>query len=460
MIRILCFAVLELISPLHVGSGKKDDPLSDNPVLRAMSGLPFIPGGTLSGIFSQTLGQQHRREWLGHPSVQGKDDNKPSRVVFDDAFPIKTQWKSLLHPVDVRTSVTIKRKTLTAKQDHLFQTETLPKGLKFCFCSRFDADNQDELDSFKKHVENFLETGLPFGGKTNSGIGQWKTEKIYYVAFDMTKSGDLKNWMLKGHGFSWNGTVEHLKDFQPIEKKVKQDTGGGKRWRVKMKSKIDGLHLVAAMSGIPVKKMPDIEQATRRIIDGDGDLQKEYVDYGSSVKGQFRSIIEMILRTRLHRRGYDENQIIQAVPVDPAPGRKADKKNWDAVNQLLGSTEQKGNFRANEMVWKDAEVKREDHIKLCEFTQQTISGAKFEFAPLCKGKSELEISLPSDAAGWQKELVSHAARLLSLNILPFGGHASRGYLGVTFENPSYPDGDPPSGYLKEKVDSYNPNKPG
>ncbi|EFI34764.1 protein of unknown function DUF324 [Desulfonatronospira thiodismutans ASO3-1] len=452
MIRILFFATLEMVAPLHIGSGKKDDPLSDNPVMRNTAGMPFIPGGSLSGLFARILDEKQKIDLLGYPSSHKKGDNKPSRVTFDDALPIPQQQYSILHPVDVRTSVTIKRDTLTAKQNHLFQSEVLPVGTRFCFSCRFDAENEEQASEFRELVNTFLNMSPPLGGKTNSGKGQWKADEFHIARFDLSTPEGVREWVLKGHGFNWTGDPSTL-DFSSKEKNIPVQNLGDERWRVRIQAEIDGLHLVAAMSGVPVKESPDIEQATRQRIDDQGVLQPEYVDFGSSVKGQLRTIMEMILRTHLKSHGLSKKQVEQELIPDPAPGQKDPKSKWVNAAQFFGSTEKKGGFRACEMVWHDADISREDHIRLCEFTQQTISGAKFEFAPLCKGRSELEISVPKDSPDWQKELLSHAAILLSLDILPFGGHASRGYLGAKFSSPEYPDGKPAQGELKSLVES-------
>ena len=53
--RLLCYARLRLTSPLQIGSGSRNNPFTDWPVVRDVRGVPFIPGGTLAGALAASL---------------------------------------------------------------------------------------------------------------------------------------------------------------------------------------------------------------------------------------------------------------------------------------------------------------------------------------------------------------------------------------------------------------------
>ncbi|MCK4447322.1 MAG: hypothetical protein KAW56_09600, partial [Candidatus Marinimicrobia bacterium] len=201
---------------------------------------------------------------------------------------------------------------------------------------------------------------------------------------------------------------------------------------------IDGLHLSAGSSGIPIKGMPDIQQVQRQKIDydnGNAKFVSEYVDYGTAIKGRFRTAMEMLLRTYLHRNEIPKDNITKIVPADPSEYN--DKYVSDDLKKFFGGKKYKGAWSVREKVWTNPHLSREDHIKIDEFTQQTIEHAKFDFAPLSQGKTDVFILLnPGHNESWQKTLLYLTAELLALNLLPWGGHGSRGYLGatITFEN--------------------------
>lgn len=433
-LRTICFFIAEMVSPGHVGSGRKDDPFSDCPILRTQAGIPFIPGGSWAGIFCQSLPSKLCSKWMGQ-----EDPPKPSRVIWNDALPVSGQRETLLHPVDTHTSVTILRRSLTAKPDHLFSSETLPIGTQFPVSCRMDAESEEESNAFIHHLKQFLRTAPRIGGKVNAGLGRWKTDALYVVTLNLKEPGNLALWMKEGHGFCWSGKENELREVfkeavSEIQLAPDSDTT---EWSMTLKATIQGLHMVAGSSGLPVKDAPDTRQAERQRIDGEGKLTTEFVDFGTSVKGQVRTIMEMLLRTHLKRLGKNNDIILRIVPQDPAPKNDKELSSCSEIKDFLGHKGHRGGFRAEEMVWRDADTSDEDHIQLCEFTQQVIDGAKFQFAPLCKGSSELVVSLPGNAPGWQKELVAQAGKLLSLNLLPFGGHASRGYLGCKFQELSF-----------------------
>lgn len=425
-IRVCVFSLLRLVSSLHIGSGR-DDTFSDQPVIRDSREIPFIPGGTLGGMFSSALEDSHRSQWLA-PVSDG--DSLPSPMVFDDAYPLPIQIKALRYPVEIRSQVSLQRGSLTAKQDHHFTMEILPMGTVFCLFCRVDLNTPQEAEEFKSKMEFFLAAGGALGGKKNAGSGRWQAQEWAIKEFDLSSSKDCLDWLMNGHGFNWQGDWSDLRITLGIIPQRLALSHGTPYWEMQLELNIEnGLHLSAGSSGLPHTGMRDLRQAERMQIDENGNLSSIPTDYGTAIKGRLRTVMEMLLRTYLNGAGMNFENITWKVPLDPTA-----KPGWTEIADLFGHTGKRGSWQVEEVPWENVDDEgREDHIRLDEFTQQVIKGAKFDFSPLRRGESKIIVRLPENAPDWQKELVYYAGKLLSLNILPWGGFGSRGYLGASIQ---------------------------
>lgn len=449
--RLICFSVLNLTSPLHLGSGR-DDPFADQPILRDCRRLPFLPGNTLVGMLAEAPGFDRRwQDWLRPTDVV--DDFRPSPLVMDDAYPLPTQQQRLLWPVELRSQVSLLRHTLIAKTDHHFSLEVLPVGVGFCFACRADFADEKQRQEFLEFLRAFL-SGGSLGGKQNAGGGRWQADRLGYVLLDLQEPKDLKAWLTTWHGFDWQGDWKALSGLPQI--KIDPVTGQtvADDWQMELKVKITGLHLSAGATGLPRKNQPDLYQAERLVLDGKGECQRQFVDYGSTIKGRLRTAMELLLRTYLlQRASLDPPKVLELIPPDPCPSEDDLQKAWPEVMNFFGHQQVKGKFRVEETPWEKGELsKGEDHIRLDEFTQQTVGTAKFEFAPLYDGQTTVTVKLPNSAPAWQKELIYNAGVLLSLNVLPWGGYASRGYLGAEITSPPTVTTLPRAGALKDLVE--------
>jgi len=430
--RILIFAEIELTSPLHLGSGEADSPFSDQPVFRSVGGDVVLPGSSLAGAFAALLTDETTRfDWLGI-AAQGADSQASSMIV-DDALPLPAQREALRWPVEIRSLVSLDRETLSALQDHHFNMEVVPVGTTFAFFCRCDVEGLEEKEKFLAAMRDFLSRSGSFGGKSNSGLGLWRCGKWGYQSLDLTRTFDLRSWLMDFHGLEWQGDWEELQNHQvPVEELASPPVND---WRLELHVKIeDGLHLSSGTSGLPVKNMPDLVQAKRMRIAKNGKLDQagEWIDYGTALKGRFRTAMEMLLRTLLDRHTKLPRQdVLKLVPSDPSK-----KPGHEKLAGFFGHTGRKGAWKVTEEAWRGAGVCRQDHIRLDEFTQHVMEGAKFDFAPLDRGEMRFAVCCDEhettpEESRWRKALLYGAALLLAQNVLPWGGHASRGYLGAT-----------------------------
>jgi CRISPR/Cas system CSM-associated protein Csm3 (group 7 of RAMP superfamily) len=424
--RVIVFAEIEMKSSLHLGSGEGSSPFTDQPIFRSVSGDVVLPGSSLAGAFAENLSDKARKEWMGI-AAEGKY-SRSSSLIMNDALLLREQRQALNWPVEIRSRVSLEKNTLSALPRHLFNMETVPPGAVFCFSCRCDLHDNDVSDFLGK-MKSFLSAGGELGGARNSGLGEWKCNKWAHRCLTMTDPGDLAEWLIGWHGYDWQG------DWKSLDSKVQLGEFGQTPedgWKLRLKVEIkDGLHLSAGTSGLPVKGAPDLVQATRLRLKRNGNFseEEEYADYGTSVKGRIRAAMELLLRTYLDRAGLKRDRIFRLVPANPTESSES-----IMLDRFFGSKKNKGYWKVNEDSWHDAEMAEpQDHIKLCEFTQRVIDGAKFNFGPLSSGEMMITLTLDDKrdgAAPWQKALLYGAARLLATDIIPFGGHASRGYLGA------------------------------
>jgi len=423
--RLMILARLKMTSSFHTGSGHWDNPYSDQPILRDTSKRPFISGATLAGSLGALLSSEQRNQWLG------SGEGGSSRLIIDDAYPLPQQLARLRSPVEVRSRNALDRDSLTVIDKSFFNIEVLPAGTVFRFSCRCDLDKETELNEIKKMATSFFDKGGILGAGGNIGLGEWQAGKLFIRVFDMSCKDDLISWLIDFHGFEWDGSEKMAleKGFEELHLETVSKIDN---WQLKCKVELDnGLHLSATDSGLPVKGKPDLGQSRRLKIDENGKLFPERIDFGSTIRGRLRTAMEMLLRTYLVYHNEDKRsedvRLAESQRVLPHDPRKSGTS--ETVNMLFGDSEHKSPWRVSENPWENSETQTEDHIKLDEFTQQVIDGAKFDFEPLKKGSSEVTIAL-TGGAEWHKILLYYAVRLLALDILPWGGHGSRGYLGA------------------------------
>lgn len=433
--RVLIHALLNMDSPSHIGSGRDDDSFTDQPVIRSLAGFPFLPGGSLAGNLFDTmeLNEAQRRDWFGQ-TIEKEDKPKSSRLIVDDAFPVLAQRKKLSKPVELRSLNALLRDSLTVRRGASFNMEVLPRGTLFCFGCRCDLDSESDVQSLIGQIRSFLAKGGQIGGKETSGLGCWTSQNMWSRTLDMHKEKDLISWLENLHGLDWQGDEEELRrsGFTCEHLKPSASDDG---WSIRLSVTLNkGLHLSSGSSGMPKKGEADLQQARQLQIDQNGQFTKTELDFGSTVKGRLRSAMEFLLRTYLIKfTACTSSAATNIIPLDPSSISPVED-----INTFFGfandqtRTGGKSGWKVKEAPWQNSRQRSEDHIRLSEFTQSVMQGAKFDFHPISHGEAVLHVTIPNPSAAedWQKVLLYRAAELLALNVLPWGGHASRGYLGT------------------------------
>ncbi|HDR05277.1 MAG TPA: hypothetical protein ENN84_08550 [Candidatus Marinimicrobia bacterium] len=211
--RILVSGELKLKTPLIIGSGGGGE--TDNDLLRAKDGKPFIPGTSWAGaVRDYFYNEDDFNPWFdtffgseldkGKKSESGKEYQ--SALITSDLF-LKDESPYI---PEYRTNVFIDGKTATAEDGKLFDYEVIPAGKSFDFHFElalrqeiFNNSNEKNTNAerlaamidYTHSLIKLLQQGqMLLGAKTNSGFGRVVLTNILYRHFDFKNPEDRLDW--------------------------------------------------------------------------------------------------------------------------------------------------------------------------------------------------------------------------------------------------------------------------
>lgn len=226
---------------LHIGAGGSLAVVgSDNPVVRDVNGLPYIPGSSFKGVLRSMVESivralspgEHQEPWacdpLNDPCVKPEDleglgDDRISQLVergvnsggkacticrlFGSpwlASKVKvcdlylrdaTNW---LGHIEVRNGVAIDRDTETAFPGRLYDYEAVPRETEFNLYIRVDNATSEELGLLFLGLREFTNGGAWVGGNTSRGLG------LVQIEWDelerLEERSDLLQYLREGQG--------------------------------------------------------------------------------------------------------------------------------------------------------------------------------------------------------------------------------------------------------------------
>jgi len=224
--RIIISGVLEVVTPLHIGSGKPEVELGevDLPVLTDPEGRPYIPGSSLKGRVrteAERIARQKGMDVCKPPDVKNMcgslkrnlddfcvcckifgtagDLSVASKVKFRDAYPL-SKVETLLE----RSGIAIDRDKGTVVRGARYTIQAIPAGVQFGLEIVCENMSEDELRLLKAALKSVEDSAL--GGSSTRGFGKVKI-KIdavkertagFYLGEEAEKlwSGDeLQRWL-------------------------------------------------------------------------------------------------------------------------------------------------------------------------------------------------------------------------------------------------------------------------
>ncbi len=190
--QIKITGVLTTESGIHIGGTKSDLGIGsmDNPVVRdALTNRPYIPGSSIKGKMRSMFELSGFAKGKTLPCGCGdkdcivcklfgahrntKSEAGQTRVMFRDAY-LSPEFENLDNTIEVKTETAIDRRTGTAQNGSLRQSERVAAGVNFNYEISIlvcDGDNADELRAMVENGLRMIEaTGL--GGKVSAGYGK------------------------------------------------------------------------------------------------------------------------------------------------------------------------------------------------------------------------------------------------------------------------------------------------
>lgn len=189
--------VLELITPLHIGSGERDG-ISDAGVVRDFNGLPGIPGTSIQGLLraavEEAAGEPVAKKIFGCAGTSNRGTGRGGRlsvswgVVHDShnqpvtrrITPSCRDGDSVLHDAGrpmLRDHVRLNGRGVAAKRGKFDELVVSP-GHRFTVRLRFVTAPEDvgaDHESDLSILENVLfNPALRLGGKTRRGLGRFR----------------------------------------------------------------------------------------------------------------------------------------------------------------------------------------------------------------------------------------------------------------------------------------------
>jgi CRISPR type III-A-associated RAMP protein Csm3 len=205
--RIIVRGLIELKTPLHIGSAKSDIDIGEVelPILKDVQDQPYIPGSSIKGRVRSEAERIARTENMPHCSppdtrnmcgtispdklciccsifgTAGDRISVASKVRFRDAYPTEKVPETM-----IRAGIAMDRSTGSASRAKLYTIEAVPAETKFRFEIVGENLAPQEMKMLKAALSSATDTAL--GGSTSRGMGKIdlilesatvKTSKVY-----------------------------------------------------------------------------------------------------------------------------------------------------------------------------------------------------------------------------------------------------------------------------------------
>lgn len=226
-LRSLARVTLQLVSPLHVGTGRGEAE-ADAGFVRDANGLPFIPGTSIIGRLRRLVGRADAtvESPFGH---QKKDKGLGSRIIISNAVvhDEKNVPRDGIIPASELQSDPILRSASTARlRDHVRLTEqgaaadkfddlSVAAGHRFTFELEFiHAKTKDDGEFWNALLDALRSPLFRLGGKTRRGFGGVMILEIKQVCLDLSKMDDFA--IYRDHPASLSQPASSLKTDPPL----------------------------------------------------------------------------------------------------------------------------------------------------------------------------------------------------------------------------------------------------
>jgi len=417
---------IELISPLHIGSGN-NNPDTDAAVVRDAFGDYRIPGSSIAGALRAFCGNKLYSVW----GTAGKE-NKSSAIEVSDGFLIDWDGKTTLSKrisggdkvefptfVEIQDHVRIDHECGTAEDGGKFDAEIVPEGTRFRCEMTLIERNDDPLviEAFQVALNALAHGEIALGGDLASGLGQVRilNNSATQTTFDLSNSSGLSGARNRPAAIDQPSSVNakplNLDKLQVSAPENIKDCLCGK---VTINFRADGPLLVGGSqkpssdADADRNHGADLVFSEARVADYQAKklIAKPWVP-GSSLRGAIR-----------HRVWH----ILEAIAPSQANER---------INNLFGfvdgNKQSASKIRVHGQFLEQIPRTQVQHVAIDRLTGGSLKGALYSEAPIWRDDLEIKVGLVLDQVTLADAAVlAHAIIDMGNGELQIGGGARRG----------------------------------
>jgi CRISPR/Cas system CMR subunit Cmr4 (Cas7 group RAMP superfamily) len=417
---------LELLSPMHIGSGLSH-PTTDSPVVRDAFGDYRIPGSSLAGALRAST---EHAAW----GTAGKE-NIASLIEVSDGFLVDFDGRTALRkrlenePVEFRAlpelqdHVRISHETGAAEEGGKFDAEIIPQGTRFrCELSLSerrgtrDASLTMARQAFWQAIRLLQSGDLALGGDISSGLGLLRIvdRSLTVGVHDLSTI----EGMTAARNRSWNidesaGTYDPTRELDQAAGSMPASPAGisGKmrlRFRADGPLLVGGSQRPSAKAGADKNQGADLVFGESVVADYTAKalVAKPWVP-GSSLRGAIRHRTWHVLEALGH--------------VD------AERRIGDLFGSIDGDKGRASKVRIHGCFLNDEPRTAVQHVAIDRLTGGSLRGALFCEAPIWKDGLTIDIAISLHGLNDEEAVaLAHALIDMSQGELPIGGGTRRG----------------------------------
>jgi CRISPR/Cas system CSM-associated protein Csm3 (group 7 of RAMP superfamily) len=213
-IRYLARITIEAKTPLAIGSGERGFTI-DRLIARDASGLPYIPGTSLTGVlrkaFEQQVGEEDAKALFGYQTPNKRSEGAGSRLMLSSAHLLAEDGKTVMEglPTYSRQSPYFAAFFRLPERDHVrithrggadtegrgkYDEELVPKGARFVFAMELAGD-VDRKENWEQLLALLHQPLLRLGAGTRKGLGRLQVVECLTATFDLEQEADLMAYL-------------------------------------------------------------------------------------------------------------------------------------------------------------------------------------------------------------------------------------------------------------------------
>jgi|JI10StandDraft_1071094.scaffolds.fasta_scaffold60120_4 CRISPR/Cas system CSM-associated protein Csm3 (group 7 of RAMP superfamily) len=393
---------LELLTPLHIGSGSSEN--SDLDILLDANGKPYIPGTSIAGVIRHYMKALDDKFdlFFGKERKESDDTEKgqQSNIVFYDSHLITEAQKNETFKPKIRDGIRLSEKTAIVEDGAKYDYEILDPGVTFEFkiVLKYSDEEKENAKSFLKTIENLLSNEkLQFGANSNNGFGKVKLIQPEYKIYEVDSVESV-----------WNRIFQTSKQ-NKLEAK-----------QIEIIPNEFSIYLIANLeSSLIIGDTDPDSESDKTHIKSNG----KPVLTGSTLKGVIRSRLIQILNT-ISKEKNDKYLKLKYGLLGYVKEEFEDfefkeiQKIFDKKNQKISAIQ--GRLIVQEKNIENTQTQLQPRIKIDRFTGGTIESALFDSMPVfTDAKSPSEIKIQFSINSKQFDEWKEAAGLLLLVLKDF-----------------------------------------